>query len=381
MAPASIIEINKESINKKIYWHIDDIKPISNINLQELKARCLKLLRQAVKRQLSCLPQVDLLLSGGHDSRCLAALVSEHNSTIFSHTTQKEFGNRGDEIISKLIAKKLNIKNDFFNLPSNMYQKNFLKYFLLMEGLTDEHFWLMPLINNLKSSIPIIDGLCGDIIFGKTYIHQNEIDNFINNQDYHNLALAIINRRKGRKIIFDNMLDKYFHEDIASEIKKAILNSLSKELKEINNEKNIISLFLIKNKIRRGVALAPLKMIYEKKDCILPFLDNDLMEFMLSINQGVKLESNFYDNIINIINQSLSDIPYQSDNHNLPIPPRSNYPHQTNLANTYIKELFSSFNTSEFLKKPQEDFIYPNSKYVHFHLWYNIFYKNKIKTF
>lgn len=376
LPPASMLKIKNFKSTLKKYWDISNITVSIDHELVDPEKKCLAFLEKSVKRRISGINEVDILLSGGHDSRCLASLLKKEKVTIKSFTSQKEYSDRRDMVVAEIVADKLNISNQFIDLTNDMYKKLFFKYFIQVEGMTDEHFWMMPMIDKLDPERPVFDGLGGDILFGKSYVNQQEIDEYIETGDKDKFILAIINRRKNRKRIMDGIIDNVFIPEIGHILKKSIDNSIKKEIESIPDHKNAISLYLFQNKIRRGVSLAPFQLINSKKECLMPFLDNELAEYVLSISQRYKSSSNFYNNINSSINPEAGSIPYESDSHtSIKTPQRKYFPYQNEISKKAIDELFHRYDLAEGLQKGKKDLVYPNSKFVQFHLWYNIFYK------
>ncbi len=376
LPPASILKYKNNKFSIINYWTYDDIIESHNLNEDYLVDKGSFLIKQAVKRCCNNLKRADCLLSGGYDSRCISMIIKFFTRTNLSlFTSLNEFGSREDEIIAKNIAKLLNFKHKFIPLPNNLYKSYYLKWFNILDGITDQHLWMMPLVEDLANYKYNFDGIAGDVTFGKNFIRQSEVDNFIKNKDYNLLVDNLLNKKGNLKDINSNLISKMFKDDIKTLINKNIISSILSELKFIKNKNNIITYYFLKNRTRRAISLAPNSILLTKRESYLPFLDNDLINFTLSIPHQYKNKINLYKKILFNINPSIMKIPSTYDQ-NKNIPPRVNIPAINSTNKNYINNLFNSYKVNRDLLNINNELAYPGSRYVHFHLWYNLFYKS-----
>lgn len=297
LPPASMLTFQNKKLQIEEYWSPKAIKIDNHNNQDYFTNKGKELILQSIKRQTKGLKSADCFLTGGFDSRCIVMAIKDQspNLKLKTYTTLKEGDNTKDKIFAKKVANYLNYPNTFTPLPDNLYQKYFLKTFHLTDGLLNEHLFLLPLIEKLDTDNVNFDGIIGDILLKGNFTNEHTLT-----------------PKKFFKLIFpkerDKLVGRIFTPEIAKKIKRLIQKSLMDEINRLKDYPNYITLFFLFNEGRRKVALSSMCTTLTKKESYMPFLDNDLVEFALSIPVKTKVQSNLYVNILKKINKNCMNI-------------------------------------------------------------------------
>jgi asparagine synthase (glutamine-hydrolysing) len=298
LSPASILTFQRGELQIEEYWCPRDVKIDYQHNSPYFIAKAKKLILQSIKRQTKDLKSADCFLTGGFDSRCIAMAIKHQRPKLKlkTYTTLKEGDNNQDKILAKKVGDFLGFSNVFVPLPEDLYQKYLLDTFYLTDGLLNEHLFLLPLIDQLDNRNINFDGIIGDILLKGSFTNEHTLTP----KKFFNLVFP-----KER----DKLVDKIFIPQIAKKIKGLIRKSLTDEIKKLKDFPNYITLFYLFNEGRRKVALSSMCTTLTKKESFMPFLDNDLVEFALSIPVKTKVQSNLYVKVMQSINKDCMDIP------------------------------------------------------------------------
>jgi asparagine synthase (glutamine-hydrolysing) len=298
LSPASILTFQGRELKIEEYWCPREIKIDYQHDSSYFINKAKKLILHSIKRQTKDLKSADCFLTGGFDSRCIAMAIKNQRPKLKlkTYTTVKEGDNNQDKILAKKVGDFLGFSNTFIPLPEDLYQKYFLDTFYLTDGLLNEHLFLLPLIDQLDHQNINFDGIIGDILLKGSFTNEHTLTP----QKFFNLVFP-----KER----DKLVDKIFTPLIAKKIKGLIRKSLADEIKRLKDFPNYITLFYLLNEGRRKVALSSMCTTLMKKESHMPFLDNDLVEFALSIPVKTKVQSNLYVKVMQDINKECMDIP------------------------------------------------------------------------
>jgi asparagine synthetase B (glutamine-hydrolysing) len=382
---ASILIFEKGKCNIKKYWDYSEVKVDNLHDTNYFIKKGAELFNQSINIQTNDLKKADCFLTGGYDSRAIAMTIQKQgNIKLDTFTTRKEGDSYKDKNYAKEVAKYLNLKNIFVDLPDNIYKKYFLKSFYLTDGMANEHLFLMPLLEKTNKNINF-DGIVGDILLRGSFTQENKIKKPYN---------LLLNKNKTK------IIKKIFPRKISKQMIKESKFNLKNNLTQL---KNNLTLYFLTNEGRRKVALNSMATILTKKESRAPFLDNDFVDFALSIPTEKK-SNQFYTQILESIDQGCMKISSTRDETKTFILSRLPFVRKTR------NKVFFMITTSDFLlkivnkmgiyKKYSERNLkynlnlfnkYPNikelkqrkfsrdiySKYMlHFKLWYYMFFKS-----
>ena len=291
LEPGNTLKITQSGesyLNK--YFDINEVE-IKNHKEQEITERSTYLLKKAVEKRLNIADvPVGILLSGGLDSSLITALAKKFKEQIDTYsigfnTVNEEAGN--EFYYSDLVAKdfetshiKYNISDDelFNNLDlviSNMSEPMFFQdssaFFLLSNRVS---------VNNKV----VLSGQGADEVFGGYFWYEqimnekrlNEIDTlskYYFDRSFHNYKNIVNN-----KYVYSN----YVHDDISR-----AMNEMSPTLSTLDKVFRLeLSMFIIDDPVKRVDNMT----MSHALEARVPFLDIDLITYMLSIKGSDKIK-------------------------------------------------------------------------------------------
>jgi asparagine synthase (glutamine-hydrolysing) len=141
--PASIILYSKKTnkLDFRRYWDFSLKKYNSSVPLTTYLEEFNSLMKKSVEKRVEDCDKIGLFLSGGLDSRVIAAFVSETKTPVVTFT----FGVRGceEENIASDVSEILGLEHHFFEIPSNFIAENAQQIVYAGDGLIrirDCHF-------------------------------------------------------------------------------------------------------------------------------------------------------------------------------------------------------------------------------------------------
>jgi asparagine synthase (glutamine-hydrolysing) len=283
-----ITQSGESYLNK--YFDINEVE-IKNHKEQEITERSTYLLKKAVEKRLNIADvPVGILLSGGLDSSLITALAKKFKEQIDTYsigfnTVNEEVGN--EFYYSDLVAKdfktshikyKINDDELFNNLDlviSNMSEPMFSQdssaFFLLSNRVS-------------KNNKVVLSGQGADEVFGGYFWYEqimnekslNEIDTlskYYFDRSFHNYKNIINN-----KYVYSN----YVHDDISR-----AMNEMSPTLSTLDKVFRLeLSMFIIDDPVKRVDNMT----MSHALEARVPFLDIDLITYMLSIKGSDKIK-------------------------------------------------------------------------------------------
>ena len=320
MLPACILTYDrtKDQINIKRYWDFslkkyEPTKPLGSY-LKDFN----RLMKRAVERRVKDREEVGVFLSGGLDSRIIAAFASETKTPVITFT----FGvkNCSEQKIASEVAERLGLENVFYEIPSDFIADYARKIVYRGDGLVrirDCHF--IGLLDEIRKRVHtvLLGTFGGDLVW----------------PDAETEKLISLKRRE--EVI--NYLFKFYTSTLNNtlpvrEHQRAFTDAFFKEIKG-NVKKNFIRTFdeirfslpsdiadywEYRNREPRYIFQASqhINWYLETRH---PFMDNELVDFLafrfpphLRRREmfGMVVENTFLQKAISHSFPSLSDIPW-----------------------------------------------------------------------
>lgn len=300
---ASVLTNNDDNFELKKYWSFNQIKINYKQSENEIIQKGIELLKKIAGRYNRFIRYAEFGLSGGYDSRCIACCLKYFSNIKFKTiTSDLHAKGKRDVIIARELAKVLNINNSQVS-DDNLYQKYFIDMIYLAEGMTFEHLWTMALRNSLKKSVDSFDGLIVDIFLSsKRSIRARASDK----KDYSDEE--IINFFLSDKRIAANKCIEFFN----AEVKKLLAedrNKFYEQIRDIQENKYKLKYLFINNRVKNSLAIASKKIIGSYINNHSFFIDNDFIDFCLSINPRVEVKQNIYFKILKRAFAEIMKIP------------------------------------------------------------------------
>jgi asparagine synthetase B (glutamine-hydrolysing) len=300
---ASVLRFENNEIHLSSYWSLEDIPIAGDMTVDKSVEGCIDLFRQAIGRRLNTSPVKHIvLLSGGQDSRHIAAELKRQGVEFTSYTTSGFKPSIQDKVLAKRAAEALGLENVYFPLPKKDFLTGYwARAHALIDYEADLHEWVLPLVDALPGpSYVNFDGIVGDTCLSSVYL---------NAEDY---ALA----RKGkideltRKRVDRELLPPIFHPSISKHLDRRLLyETVRAQYQRFAGHPNILNFSVMSSRTRRGIALFAFKMVSEKAESFFPFADNDYFEFAMSIPPELKLDGQMHLRVLHRAYPELRRVP------------------------------------------------------------------------
>ena len=239
-----------------------------------------------------------LPLSGGRDSRhillelCRQGVppkrcvtledVTANDYEIASHLTER----LGVDLISAKSRCSIFEKEDFKNV--------------LNSCLSNENGWYFDVLPYLDG--PTFDGLGGDVLSNGLYFSA-ERNRLVKENKLRRLAACMLESQNSRLRYVKDELRMRWSSERAEEI-------LVDELERHAVSPNPIKSFVFWNRTINEIGLIPATMILSRETPQLPFLDETLLRFLLSLPAGKFGGPGFHDSVISDSFPAFNDIPF-----------------------------------------------------------------------
>ncbi len=293
---AQAIRFNKEEIADKVFYHLFSVKTFNDKPENELFKEGINAFENSITRLIKSLNGRTAVvpLSGGFDSRWIAAALKKHNYKNVICFTYGKQENNPDLPISKKVAGQLGYKwifieynkkefadfaesqifNDYINYSAHLTSMFFLQEYFAVKYLKE------------KNIIPVdsvfIPGHSGDLIGGSQIIKV-----FDNNLNINEISSVFIKKKSLFKKLTKqdkNQLKKYINNKIAP-VKNNISTTVFEEID-------------IREKISKMIFNSSLVFDFFGYEKRFPFWDLELLNFFLSLPFEQREMKKLYDRIL-----------------------------------------------------------------------------------
>ena len=305
MLPANVLIYNraKDQVNLKQYWNLAPRRKQS-MSLESYLKEFKKLMEKAIECRVKDREEVGVFLSGGVDSRLIAAFTREIDTPMITFT----FGVKGciQQKIVKEVAERLDVENIFFEIPPDYIARYANDIVHKGDGLVrirDCHFIAMLEMIRKKVSTLLL-GTAGGELFGQTLLprifrlkEKEELVNYL----FERKTLA--SSEEFKKVFLNS-----FYDEVGDEIRQDFYQTF--EGIEFDSMVDIAHYWEIVHYLPRYIfqAFQYYNWYVEARH---PFLDTDLVDFAFSLPPSFKLKEGFLQKALNFCFPSLSDIPLE----------------------------------------------------------------------
>jgi asparagine synthase (glutamine-hydrolysing) len=306
MKPASIIVLYKKEnkIETMQYW--DFSVPKRRFNVQDnLFEEFRRLMEKAIERSIRGSKKVGVFLSGGLDSRAIAAFASKSGAEVvaFSFGPKDSF----EQKIAMQVAQRLNIKIVVREIPSD-FIANYAEEIVYrgdgMIRIRDCHF--IALLDEVKSMVDVVLlGTFGGELFG------SKVTKKLRNIKSKEEVISYLFQKNAIGIQLKEY-QKVFEKCFVNERSK-LLERFRETFDQIpfDNPEDIVEYWEYRNRQVRYIfqSFQYLNWFFETRH---PFLDADLVEFFaFKLPFNMRINERFLQKAINYCFPSLSDIPWE----------------------------------------------------------------------
>ncbi|MBN1472909.1 MAG: hypothetical protein JW925_14135 [Syntrophaceae bacterium] len=355
LPPASVLEYKNGKTKITTYWDYRKIKLDRKHDETYFISKGANLIEQAIKRQIENLERATCFLTGGYDSRGIAATIKKmkgqklkvntyvgctYNADQLESINEEAIRNKIDfnhkcilePIISKEVADHLGFEHNIVFCTNHEEKSYFDKWLHITDGMTDAHLWAMNVANRLPQDTFVnFDGAVADVFLKGYFIAQNELK--LPSIIYRPMLFLRIFQKE--KIDY---IKKHFHIKLAKKMIARSRIGFIKELSKIPLFKKTRTFLFFGGRTRRSIALSIYSVITTKTECFCPYLDNDLMNFALSIPPEMMYRQNLYMKMLERIDPDIMKIPSSSNSKNIADP---SYVAKIKEAKSMFRELLS----------------------------------------
>lgn len=292
LPPASILTFKNGTVSITSYWRYEDIKVDYDKSEEYFVDKGVGALRNSILKQTKGLTKVQVLLSGGFDSRAIVCSLRSFTNVSFKTLTGilHDSGSKDIEY-ADLLSRRLGFENKQVLEDVDIYRKYFVDMIYLLDGLSFEHLWAMPVAKELATGIPSFDGIAGDILFDEVHsLPFDKLGKKFGTEDAISIIYQTINLR-------NNQLYRFFVPDVQSKVRPTY-SSIRNEVQKLMQTDYLFLNFFIRNRTKNSVSLIPNNIVSTKTLSLFLFLDNDLVKLCMSIPPDIKVRKHIYTKVL-----------------------------------------------------------------------------------
>jgi asparagine synthase (glutamine-hydrolysing) len=322
LPPASVLTFEHNNVTIKRYWDITEIPINERITYQEALEGCVEHFARAIRRRnLPDEGKTFLFLSGGLDSGRIAAELSRQGRNITTYTSRGFKPHNHDGPVAKEVARVLGLENKFINLPHRHFMTDyFSRVAALVDYETRLHHPALPMIEAVPDNGKInFDGIAGDITFNAVRrasgFSDPECFTMAQSLPIMELAEKVIFERHDFSVLTKSLKNKMFRSDV--------VDTVVRELHKFSGTPNQLTCWYLMNRTRRAISLYSMKIISTKAESFMPYFDNDLFEFMMSLPPLMRIRNDLRADMVALaypeyhrVHQARQSIPDQGDDIN-----------------------------------------------------------------
>lgn len=241
-------------------------------------------------------------LSGGWDSRLLAALASARESPPRAVTVENEFGRDQEARLAAAAADALGLEHSY--LPTGSWASSSRSMALRLDHLTSLHHWLEPVLGWIgeREVGAVLDGLAGDVLLKRTY-SEDEPDHRSDDELARILQRFTVGGRP------DGLLEPRF----AARAWDHVEGALRREYGRWRGHPAARNLLVYRARTLGGVSLAPTMALASVAPVVMPFTHPAVAQLSLSLPAAKKQNGAMYAQVLARIHPAVASLPSTND--------------------------------------------------------------------
>lgn len=245
-------------------------------------------------------------LSGGRDSRhILLELVRQGRRPDVCLTLEHPPPRTDEDLrVAKALCSRLGLKHVVVRQWGTAFEKETRKNELT--GYTAlEHGWFYPLggVSEIRGS-DLYDGIGGDVLSSGLFLNEKRLQ-LVRRGDWSGLAEELMEPEG----YLGGLLSEEFARLVPREMAK---ERIIGELEKYSTGRNPITLFYFFNRTRRCISVCPHRLLPADVRVITPFLDEDLVRFLMALPPEMLIGNRFHTATIAEAYPEFADVPYES---------------------------------------------------------------------
>ncbi|WP_283137245.1 asparagine synthase-related protein [Rhizohabitans arisaemae] len=267
----------------------------------------IELLRDALK------PYADRPLlvpvSGGYDSRLLAAVTVSTGARVESWTTSPDDGLDNDLDYARCVTAELGLPHRIIPQNAADYPREALWTARRLEYLTSHHAWYAPFAKAVQpTGMPVVDGLAGGPLLKNFLITADAVSARSDAERQAALLKALLTGEPHMPILGAGAL-----EWIDDRVRSAFAQAVS----PLRGHRSELPLSVLHTRTVRGIARSPVNLLGPETTPVFPFLHPEFLDGALSVPVTRKEGGRFYRELLRAASPRIAALP--STNGTLPL--------------------------------------------------------------
>jgi len=306
---ASVLTYQNGHLDIRSYWELNYPDHYGKYSEEEYIEQLLFYLRQAVERQSPNGHPAGLMLSGGLDSRVLLAFLAENSESDSFCTFTWGIPGCDDARFAKEISAKAKVRHHFFELKPDWLLHKAHEGVRLTDGLGNivNLHALATLEAEADHADYIYKGFMGDALMGYGLRRQFWADYqeptrcHVHFQVHADQGVITFDLNEQRRLFTDS-----FHRQVGQRVLETYHENMVKSATALMANQRLY--FDITQRVPR-MTLNGVEVVRSRAVVRLPFCDNDLVQFALTIPPGLQLERYLVKNAFSRTFLNLAKVP------------------------------------------------------------------------
>ncbi len=289
----TVLEFNKEGVKIRRFWDFIYKEDPAKSTVQDYADELRRLLRQAVRRCLQTNCKVGLALSGGLDSRIVAGFLTQELGQGF-HTYSFGRQHCSDLAYASRVARALGSCHHSFLTHGEYVYENADESLLLTEGMLDLLDTQATILakNAQRSDVSIIlTGFMADLLWGGSYISNRVLNWKLRGREF----VDVLHDRFAFFMPVD-VQKKIFRPNIWAQVEGSTREEVARVLADCkaNEDGNRADYVFLRTRVQHFTLMANLILLTRRFEYQIPTIDNDLLDYSLSLPVDMRLEYRVY---------------------------------------------------------------------------------------
>jgi hypothetical protein len=269
-------------------------------------------MREATRRCLAaCDDDLVLPLSGGRDSRHILYELARNERLPRECITYHHGGavDNAEASAAAKVAERVGASHRLLSTARSRHP-DVLRTLLLTHLCTDEHAQMLPLREYARAAGgATLDGIAGDVLSRNGGFTNVRSHGLCRAGEFEAVARGEIDGHAG---VIHARPDDLYGTDVMQQRfpEEQAVAAIAAQLERFGSAADPVTSYLFWNRTRREISLIPTAVLSNVPAVSCPYLDHDLVRFLLSVPFEITSDARFHDEAIDAAFPQYSDLPY-----------------------------------------------------------------------